>query len=445
MIDSEAILQEIMPNMVDVGTVWVAFSGGLDSSVLLHLASRWQQSSEFADKTLAALHVNHQLSSQATRWREHCHTIAANYKIPFVCETVTVAKSQRGVEHEAREQRYRAFAKHMGDRDVMLFAHHAEDQAETMLFRLLRGSGLTGLCGMAASRPLARGKLLRPLLHHSKQQLCAYAAQYGLEWVEDESNFNTDFDRNFLRQQIFPLLRDRWASAVQKMTQSAQWLSEAEHLLMEHAEQDLCRCQHRKERLGESIALETFFDFSVARQKNIIRFWVKRHNYTLPSADQLAQLSSLLSAKIDGLPTLAWGQCELRRYANRVYLIPRLGPVNSGEEVEWSGATVAALADGSRLECLSAGTGPFQISFRCGGERCKPLTRGHSQRLKKLLQEYAVEPWLRDRAPLIRVAGAIVAVADIFACDARFAGGGVSDGNGQCAQSKPNFRWYYPS
>ncbi len=406
----ETIIKEISADLKPGAGLWLAYSGGLDSSVLLHLLS--QSSLPFK-----AIHVNHQLSPDAMRWQQHCELSAQELGVPLVCESVRVANRGRGVEDEARERRYEVFAKHLKQNDVIVFAHHQDDFAETFLFRLARGAGVNGLIGIKRRRSIADARLLRPLMQFSKQQLQEYAEQNKIKWVEDESNNNNAFDRNFLRSQVIPIFKERWPNFSAQVAKAAVWLTESQTLLDEYADEDLINVDVRAERLGESLCLDDFSRLSFVRQKLMVRRWCVRNAYQPPEARLLDRLIDLVSAREDAKPVLSWGRCELRRFRGRMFLLPQLPPTESFD-IPWMSSSPLTLPDGSVLMGIEGSEeAPCRVRSRHPGDRCKPVGRHLSQTLKRLMQEYALEPWLRDRAPVLCVEDRIIAVADLFSCD----------------------------
>ncbi len=412
----DSILQEISLYMSSDGRVCVAYSGGLDSTVLLHLVSRSHYSGR-----VVALHINHQLSPHADEWERHCADTAQAFGVKFESQKVIVENTGKGLEQGARKKRYLALSSRLSVNDLLLFGHHQNDVAETFIFRLMRGAGLTGLRTIPRVRSLGKGKLLRPLLDYSRAQLAEYAALNGLTWIDDESNEDTRFDRNFLRHELFPVLASRWRNAEEKIGQTVAHLSESSALLDEYGEQDLLACERKSERLGESISIESLADFSDARQKHAIRTWCQLSGYSLPDRAQLAKVVEVTQAREDANPRLQWGACELRRYGGRLYLLPRIEvserqalPVVLNQRMNIGGS-------GEYVHCTTNASDEvgesLSLRFRSGQERCKPKGRPHSQTLKKLLQEYRLEPWFRDRVPMIYLGEELVAVGDIFVCD----------------------------
>ncbi|HEY8569210.1 tRNA lysidine(34) synthetase TilS [Microbulbifer sp.] len=395
------------------GRLWLGYSGGLDSTVLLHLLAREQV-------PFTALHVHHGLSARADDWQSHCAVTARELGVPFVDCRVQVDRTGGGLEQGARKARYRAFAERMAPGDQILLAHHGNDQVETFLLRLLRGAGVLGLAAMEEQRYLgdpAQGQtILRPLLRASRAELEGYAREHQLSWVEDESNAHLALDRNYLRHRVIPALAERWPVG-ERVAQAAEHLRDAAGLLDEMAGEDLERCDYRREPFGYSIDLAMFLGLSVARGKNLLRGWLARLGASMPETVHLRQAMQQARAADDAVPEVQLGRQVLRRYRDRLYLTPQLQPLDPGEEGKrlWDGVCTLHLTGGWTL---SPGenwpAGDYTVRFRSGGERAKPRERHHSQTLKKLLQEYGLAPWLRDRVPLIFRDGILVAVGDLF-------------------------------
>ena len=394
------------------GRLWVGYSGGLDSSVLLHILAREQV-------PVAALHIHHGLSALADHWQQHCAASAGALGVPFTSVAVAVDRSGGGLEEGARRARYQAFVDTMGDGDVILLGHHGDDQVETFLLRLLRGAGVAGLASMPAYRSIGEGKhLLRPLLHATRTQLEAYARDHGVTWIEDDSNRSLNLDRNYLRSEVTPRLAARWPVA-ETVARVAENLQEADGLLEEVAGEDLQGCDPQKERVGWSLALEPFARLSLGRRKNLLRHWVRAQCGQAPEAAQLEQLFAQLAAAVDALPEVRLAGCVARRFRNRLHLTPQLQPLDltgeAGGVWKWDGKSDLALPGGWVLSpSADWPAADYRIRFRRGGERTRPRERQHSQTLKKLLQEYALEPWLRDRVPLVYRGEELLAVGDLF-------------------------------
>ncbi|PCO04623.1 tRNA lysidine(34) synthetase TilS [Microbulbifer flavimaris] len=388
----------------------MALSGGLDSTVLLHLLSA-------EGEPVSAVHVHHGLSPNADEWADHCAELADSLGIPLVTRQVVVEASA-GLEAAARDARYGVFDQLLEPGDQLLLAHHGDDQVETFFLRLLRGAGPQGLSGMRSCRSLGRGTLLRPLLNVARSELESYAREHELSWVEDESNRDLRFDRNYLRTRVLPLLSDRWPLR-HRVQRAARNLEESAVLLRELAKSDLSDCRRRPERLGESIALELFLALRPERQRNLLRSWAESLGGAWPSALQLAELDQqLASAEADRQPAVPLGRMVARRFRDRLFLTPALPELPGSFSVMWDGQSVLQLAGRGCLGRLPDWPAAlYRVTFRRGGERARPLERQHSQTLKKLMQEYGLEPWLRDRVPLIFEGERLLAVGDLFLCD----------------------------
>ncbi|WGL17624.1 tRNA lysidine(34) synthetase TilS [Microbulbifer bruguierae] len=395
------------------GRLWLGYSGGLDSTVLLHLLCRVQV-------PFGAVHVNHGLSARADEWQAHCEEVAGKLGVPLVARNVEVRRKEGGLEQAARKARYGAFDMVMAPGDQLLLAQHGDDQAETFLLRLLRGAGVLGLGAMAEWRsvgdPDEGRSLLRPLLGASRAELECYARASGLEWVEDDSNSDLALDRNYIRKQVVPPLAARWP-LLERVSRSAENLREAAGLLQDLAGEDLQRCGVRRESFGLSIDLAAFLALSNARQKNLLRGWLHNCGAPMPEAAHLQQALHQAQAVEDAIPAVPLGGMVLRRYRDRLFLTPQLQPRERFDEVEWQwdGVHELKLSEGWILApSPDWPAADYMVQFRRGGERAKPRERHHSQTLKRLLQEYALPPWLRDRVPLVFRGETLVAVGDLF-------------------------------
>lgn len=389
----------------------LAFSGGLDSTVLLHLLVQLGQRHSLPP--LTALHVHHGLQSAADDWPEHCRQVCTRLSVPLQVRRVSVEPGA-SLEHAAREARYRAFAEMLGEGELLLTAQHRDDQAETLLFRLLRGAGVRGLAAMPAMRPLGRGRLLRPLLEVSRSELEHYAVAQGLQWVEDPSNCNQQFSRNFLRHRVLPLLAERWPQAARNMTRSATHMAEAQELLGDLARLDLAAARHGNDFpwLGlPSLALAPLLELSPARQRNALRHWLESFT-PLPDADHWAGWEALYEAAVDAAPVWRLARGEVRRAAGRIWwlagdwLRPPVGPLS------WSRPAEPLLLPGNG--CLQLqGQGPsclLEVRYRRGGEVLAVPGRGHRD-LKRLLNEYGLPTFVRGRLPLLYHGSELLAVA----------------------------------
>jgi tRNA(Ile)-lysidine synthase len=421
------LLRDFRSELASVKTLYIAFSGGLDSTVLLAAAHR-----ELGHPNLQAIHVNHGLSPHSNRWQDHCQQVCFALGVPLqICE-VDVASTGRGVEKAARDARYGCFERLLGPDDLLLMAHHLDDQVETALFRFLRGSGPGGVSGMPATRALGRGRLLRPFLGLRREILAAYADDLALQWVEDESNVSLTMDRNYLRNKLLPLIEDRWPDYRQKISRSAGHCQSADNLLQEVGNSDLDALGERGERFGRSVAIAGFAELSRDRQENLLRCWIQRCKLA-PCGHKVIDgvVGDLVPARQDANPCVSWVGGVFRRFRNRLFLLPSVAPVTPTGPLDLELPAAVSpfncdIGGGHRLyfkPVQAAGAlrltsrNRITISTRQGGERCRPARRGCSAPLKKLLLEYGLEPWLRDSAPLIYVDGDLAAVADLFVCE----------------------------
>ena len=405
----------------------VGFSGGLDSCVLLHLVKSWQQ--QHPQVEIAALHVNHQLQPEADSWQQHCQRLCADWGIALESLVVEVDTSQSSLEQAARQARYDAFQNHLSAQQFLLLAHHRDDQVETLLQRLARGSGPLGLGAMMESTPRGHLTLLRPLLNYDREQLECYASEHQLSWVDDPSNQSDQFERNFLRHQILPIWRQKRPQLNQALARSARLCQQSAQLLDELAQMDL-----GETRSDQGLAMTKLDGLSPPRQHNLLRHWIRLGGYSLPSASVLERIvPEVVSAQADAQPQVGWGSAVLRRFNNVLYLVPRQllqcaahTPVLPSEILrggrvafpygELTFTAVSEVAD--KATCLSieaCGGRPLRVSQRQGGEQVRPLGR-HRKRLKDWLQIYQVPPWLRGHWPIIYCGDEIVAVAGLFVC-----------------------------
>ena len=422
-IKMQKALQKALQKAGSHDRIIVGYSGGLDSTVLLHLVK--QLFREERDSLLMAVHVNHQLSTAAGNWVRHCERQCRQWKVPFLCLPVDVEVGMgEGLEQAARTARYDAFRKVVGAGDLLLLAHHQSDQAETVLLRLVRGSGPLGLRGMEGNVEWAGFPVIRPLLSCSRTQLESYAAQHHLQWIEDDSNLNREIDRNFIRHEIMPRLRGRWTSVESSMARSSILAGEASELLDQLGEIDLQSLG------GDGVVLdvEGLKTFSKSRLNNLLRCWIRKRGYPLPGRATLDRVGSeLLVARSDGQPLVQWSGGEFRRFGGCLYLQELMESVSLPDSVlvgtsgdQFLGVGLGRLCfrqgRGVAISKQKSSRGDLCLKYRQGGELCRPLG-GKKRPLKKLLQEYKVPPWLRDRWPLLYLGEKLIAVPGVFICD----------------------------
>ncbi|MBV4487039.1 tRNA lysidine(34) synthetase TilS [Pseudomonas sp. SWRI153] len=399
-------------------THWrIAFSGGLDSTVLLHLLVTQAKTESLPP--LSAIHIHHGLQAAADAWPEHCQSVCHALGIALQVERVTV-QPEASLERAARDARYAAFSALTQANDVLLTGHHRDDQAETLLFRLLRGAGVRGLGGMPSQRPLGQGTLIRPLLDVSRAELEGYAQAHQLRWIEDPSNQDHQFSRNYLRHQVMPLLGNRWPQAQASMARSAAHLREAQGLLNELAQIDLAQAQtsHNLAWLGvPSLELAPLAVLSAARQRNALGCWLEPLT-RLPDADHWSGWNTLRDATADASPVWRLADGELHRSAGRVWWLSGNWLRAPGNGADWQAPMSALrLADNGRVMFLGQNpSGPLRIAYRQGGEVMHLAERG-SRDLKRLLNERAVPGFVRGRLPLLFRGDELLAVANLPGLD----------------------------
>lgn len=398
---------------------WLALSGGLDSCALLHLLTVLRRDLPGPWPPLTALHVHHGLSPNADGWSGHCRRFCEGLGIDLVEERVVVVPTGEGVEAAARRARYAVFERLLGAGELLLLAQHRDDQAETVLLRLLRGGGVTGAAAMPPSRALGRGALLRPLLAVGRDELEAYAHSNGLDWIDDESNADERYDRNYLRHRVLPLLRRRWPAAPTLLARFAAQAAETNTLLDELAAADLATCRGS----GDTLSVTACLALPPARRRHLLRQWLAGLGLPPPPRTRLQQIDAVLSAAADAEPLVCWPGAEVRRYRDALYAMAPLPPLpNPAVVCDWQPDGAGAPAGTGELLGVPGEGGlradrRYQLRARRGGERCRPLGRAHSQSLKKLLQEAGVPPWWRDRLPLLWYGDELAAVADLWLCE----------------------------
>ncbi|ARU89363.1 tRNA lysidine(34) synthetase TilS [Pseudomonas sp. M30-35] len=394
-------------------TAWkVAFSGGLDSTVLLHILASLAQREIIPP--LFAVHIHHGLQPVGDAWPEHCQQVCNELALPLKVVRVSVAQSA-SLEQAARDARYAAFAAELATGELLLVAQHADDQAETLLFRLLRGAGVRGLAGMPVSRQLGRGSLLRPLLNCSQAELRDYAIKHQLRWIEDPSNIDEQYSRNFLRRQIMPMLSQRWPQAASRLSRATEHLREAAEMLDELAVQDLAAAQGSASCAWlnlPSLGLAPLRELSQARQRNALRYWL-RELTPMPDTEHWAGWCSLRDAAVDAAPIWRLAAGEVHRADERLWWL-------SGEWLQQPAPVSARVVSGMPLTLPGNGcvriegqlpAGDWSVVYRQGGEIMNLPGRGRRD-LKRLLNEQSVAGFIRGRLPLLIADGQLVAVAN---------------------------------
>jgi tRNA(Ile)-lysidine synthase len=411
----QAQIAELENQAAEPSRYVIAFSGGLDSTALAHALSR-----AGTDVPIVAIHIDHGLHAESQHWSNHCEAFATSLGIEYRSRAVTVQlESGKGPEASAREARYTALHAELEQGDWLLSAHHREDQAETLLLNLARGSGPAGIAGIGAIRRFGPGWLARPLLHTDRASLRDYADKHELDWIEDPSNTDRRFDRNFLRHEVLPRLKARWPDIAARLQRSAGHAGEAATLLADLGAIDLDTLGGHPDRLP----IDGLLALTAGRQRNLLRYSLRLLGLSTPTALQLERiLGEVIAAREDAQPHVSWPGASVRRYRNGLYLLPEVlatAPVSTSIEAEnvplGAGLGVLHFESGAErglsTELFERG---LRLDVRKGGEEIQPDGQGHTRKLKKLLQEEGVVPWMRDRLPLIYSGSRLVAVGDLW-------------------------------
>ncbi|MDX2367012.1 MAG: tRNA lysidine(34) synthetase TilS, partial [Colwellia sp.] len=416
----------------------IAYSGGVDSQVLLHALAKLKHAKKFPN-LITVCHVNHGLSDNAATWQNFAEQACQKLNLPFVaCQVNVQPQAQHSLEALAREARYQALQSLYDEQTLIITGHHRDDQAETFLLALKRGSGLKGLSAMAAETRQGKDIFMRPLLNISRAEIVHYAKEEQLDWVEDESNSDTRFDRNFIRQKIMPLLSERWPSITQTINRSSSHCLEGQLLLNELAEQDLVSCQLSE----QCLSICELSKLSTARFNNLIRYFLAQHHYLMPSTEQLSQVHQQLLANEDKNPEIKVANNYFRRYKNALYLTANFIDISDWQKNidcfdkdTFVTADVIELPDGlGRLTfsnnqsfdvsnlgqrvALPTKEQKVTLRFCHSNPTCLPDYRNHSRSLKKVLQELNIPPWQRKRIPFLYYDEHLVAAIGHFVCQA---------------------------
>ncbi len=420
----EAILEKIERALTAIsspegrGSIAIAFSGGLDSTVLLAAMTKLDSSAR-----LRALHVDHGLHVDSAKWSEHCRVVAADLGVEFVCRDVTVDTNKgESIEAAAREARYSALRQMLLADELLLTAHHRDDQLETVLLRLFRGAGVLGLRGIEPHSENRGMRLARPLLEVSRDEIRAAGDAWGLRWLEDPTNSESSFDRNYLRLDVIPLLKARWPGVATTAGRAAQQMGAAQQILDSVATGDAASFD-APDRLSQSALLE----LTPERRANVLRYLIRRSRLPNPSAVQLSELMNAIDVRRpDAMTRVVWPGAEARIFRGVIYLFAPMAP-ESGPEYEglldsdssWrgpEGRVELRRTSGEGLPDSWVQQG-LTVRFRAGGERFRPLHDSHSRSLKKWLQVEGIVPWMRSRIPLLYRGSALVAVGDLVISD----------------------------
>lgn len=410
----DRIAAQLAPLLPAGSRLLLGLSGGMDSVVLLHILHTLVPRLKV---TLSAMHVHHGISPNADAWARFCAECCARYDVPLEVKHVNIAplKDAHGIEASARKLRHAAFAE--SGIPFVALAHHADDQAETLMLQLLRGAGLRGVSAMPFAREQGGQLLLRPMLACSRTELHAYARQHALQWVEDESNADDSYPRNFLRHRLLPLLGERFPAWCNTLGRSAQHFAEAAGILDEVALADGA---------GEPLLAVTKLEtLSLPRGKNLLRHYLHGQGAPMPQEAQLNDmLRQLIGARDNAHVCVNFGDWQLRRYRGFMHVMQALPVFDPALCVDWHGALTLdwpplrrelhfteAVGQGiSRARLMS---GQVTLRLRTGGETLRPHPRAARRSLKNLLQEHGVPPWQRERLPLVYCGEELVCVVGV--------------------------------
>lgn len=402
------------------GRLCIAFSGGLDSTVLLLALAAAVREQPAGVYSLRAIHVDHQIHPRSAQWRLHCAGVAAAAGAGFAFRQVHVPPdAEMGVEAAARAARYDVFRALLEPNEALLTAHHADDQLETLLLALTRGAGVGGLSAMPACQVFGAGWHLRPLLEFTRDELEDWARMQGVSWVSDPSNDDSRFSRNYLRHEVIPALRQRWPAIAHSAVRSAGHLGEAGVLL-----DGLASSDHATAAVGPCLRVDALAALDPGRRRNLLRYWLRLHGARLPSTRKLLSLEhDMLAAQEDRSPCVEWDGFEVRRHRGLLYAAAQLPPMESALlDWDWSrelvlpgnlGRLRMQTVQGAGL-ALSKLPKRVRVGFRHGGESLRTAGRDHHRKLKKLLQDADILPWWRSRLPLIHLEDRLAAVGDLW-------------------------------
>ena len=375
------------PFLIDKNIV-IALSGGIDSVVLLHFLNSHYPGN------IRAVHINHNLSKHSKDWSLFCKELCHKQDIEFKSIDINI-KTSSNVEENARKKRYNSLKSELSKNEVLCTAHHQEDQSETFLLQLFRGSGVAGLASMPKMKSFADSFLYRPFLNISKQLIVDYATKYNLDWVEDDSNKNLNFKRNLLRLEFIPKLESGFKGVIKNISRSAYHQSEALKLI-----NDLAKIDIEKFNLviNHKIQVLSLIQLPERRVANVLRYYIAQRGFLMPSNKVLTELISVLRAKDDAKVILKWHLYEVRRYDNELYFFDG-EPDRSNEDCP----LFNKLKDQTN----------FTIRFRQDGQRVRLKGKKHSSSLKKILQSANIPPWERDKLRMYYINETLVGMESI--------------------------------
>jgi tRNA(Ile)-lysidine synthase len=399
--------------------ILLAYSGGVDSTVLAHALVRGRRRLG----SLRFVHVDHGLQPASRTWSRRCASQARSWRVPFLCLRAQVRKGRQSPEAAARDARYALLEQSLQPGEVLVTAQHRDDQIETLLLQLLRGTGVAGLAGMPRLARFGRGHIARPLLEVARQEIEAYARAVKLQWIEDPTNDDVRYSRNFVRHRLMPLIREHWPGADRALARTAANLAETLDLLDERARADLSRAAD-----GAGLSTSALRALPAARRRNAVRRYIARAGVEVPDARQLREITeTLLSAREDAQPEVRWAGGIIRRRSGRLELRAdseesrSLETEFSSKSWEWEKERELIVSSGETLALeddphggIDLGRLPkaLELRPRRGGEKLRPGPRARLRPLKKLLQDARLTPEQREGLPLLFAGERLIAAGD---------------------------------
>lgn len=415
---SSATIETALNQHKPFAHIYVGYSGGVDSHVLLHLCA----TTATLSGKITAVYVHHGLQAEAELWAEHCKKIAESLKVSFIELRVNaVAAAGESPEEAARNARYKALKSLVDADEALLIAQHRDDQLETVLLQLFRGAGLRGLSGIPESALFGRGLMLRPLLNASKLDIIEYAQANGLQWVEDPSNEQNEYDRNFLRNAVIPLLKQRWVACDKTVARSAKHCAEAQ-VVVSAVAAELFHPVFNK--IDKTLCITQLQAHKSPRQQLIIRHWFQCLGLRMPAQGFVDRIQSeVIAAREDSDPILSGQGFSIRRYRDRLYCLKQSEQEPPQDMVWLPQQLFIEFPPHRKLSYVASTTGILQeqwqkakvtVKFRSGGEKIRLPYRKETHTLKKLFQEAGIPPWERERMPLVYLNNKLAAVGELW-------------------------------